>query len=355
MDFCPSVSVVVAVYNAAPFLERAVKSLQSQTFRDFEVLLVDDGSTDDSLALCQKVQSSDSRFQALSKPNGGVSSARNFGVDRAKGRYVTFMDNDDYVHPDWLKILYDTVTQQNAQVAKCGYWKAEEPRDSSTYPLPFSKNPQVTEERCYMAKTVSGLEYALDMVNWRTDCYVWNQLISRELCHKIRFPENKMAEDYSYCLQIGHYADTVAFCSECLYGWTQRSASQSHNYVLRECLDIAQSRADALEYLLKNHCTDLGNLCEECLNPFFEWYPSLSLKKWESRRQIEALFQHLHSYRRFYRKNLKSTAGKMKLAMLLYFPKSYYYLMRKCRQLRGIPLEKDETFSEVSAFSKKSV
>ncbi len=103
MDKKPNVSVIVPVYNSSKYLRESLSSLQQQTYQDFEVLLVNDGSTDDSLSICEEFASNDARFKVFSKSNGGVSSARNYGLDKAVGKYVTFMDNDDYVYPDWLE------------------------------------------------------------------------------------------------------------------------------------------------------------------------------------------------------------------------------------------------------------
>lgn len=104
-DKDPLISVIIPVYNAAKYLEEALDSVAQQTYPSYEVLLIDDGCTDDSLAICEQFANRDDRFKVFQKPNGGVSSARNYGLDRANGQYVTFMDNDDYVYPDWLAYM----------------------------------------------------------------------------------------------------------------------------------------------------------------------------------------------------------------------------------------------------------
>ena len=98
----PAVSVIVPVYNAGRHLPRCVQSIQSQTMRDLEIILVDDGSTDGSARLCEELASADDRIRVFHKKNGGVSSARNFGIEKAKGEYLLFVDADDFIHPDML-------------------------------------------------------------------------------------------------------------------------------------------------------------------------------------------------------------------------------------------------------------
>lgn len=113
----PEISVIVPVYNAASFLPGCIESILGQTFHDFELLLVDDGSTDGSGAVCRSYAEKDSRVQYLFKPNGGVSSARNLGLDHASGRYVAFCDSDDYAGSDWLQSMYDAADGESLVVS----------------------------------------------------------------------------------------------------------------------------------------------------------------------------------------------------------------------------------------------
>ena len=118
-DKDPLISVIIPVYNASKYLEEALDSVAQQTYPSYEVLLIDDGSTDDSLAICEQFANRDDRFKVFNKPNGGVSSARNYGLDRANGQYVTFMDNDDYVYPDWLAYMAREI--QGCDVLICNF------------------------------------------------------------------------------------------------------------------------------------------------------------------------------------------------------------------------------------------
>lgn len=115
----PLISVIIPVYNASKYLEEALSSVEQQTYKNCEVLLVDDGSTDNSLSICEEFANRDDRFKVFNKPNGGVSSARNYGLDRAKGQYVTFMDSDDYVFPDWLEYMAREI--QDCDLLICNY------------------------------------------------------------------------------------------------------------------------------------------------------------------------------------------------------------------------------------------
>lgn len=115
----PKISVIVPVYNAERWLQRCVDSILAQTYPDYELLLIDDGSTDNSGSICDEYASKDYRVRAFHKSNGGVSSARNIGFDKARGEWVTFCDSDDYVYPDWLT-NYDLEHTGNAQLIQQG-------------------------------------------------------------------------------------------------------------------------------------------------------------------------------------------------------------------------------------------
>lgn len=117
----PEISVIVPVYNAEEYLERCIKSILNQSFTDFELILVDDGSTDSSPFLCDKAREKDNRIRVVHKDNGGVSSARNCGIDSSKGKYLIFCDSDDYVEQDWLELMYKAVTKDGADVGVCGF------------------------------------------------------------------------------------------------------------------------------------------------------------------------------------------------------------------------------------------
>lgn len=131
------ISIIVPVYNTEKYLDRCIQSILSQTYTDFELLLVDDGSTDSSGAICDKYAEQDSRLRVFHKENGGVSSARNVGLNNAAGEYIIFVDSDDYMKPQMCEILYNTLIREKADIVICGteetgggFWK---PRNNENY------------------------------------------------------------------------------------------------------------------------------------------------------------------------------------------------------------------------------
>ena len=117
----PTISVVVPVYKVEPYLDRCVESILAQTVTDLEIILVDDGSPDSCPAMCDAWAAREPRIRVIHKPNGGLSSARNAGVDAARGAYIGFVDSDDYILPDMYRRLLAAIREHDAELAICGY------------------------------------------------------------------------------------------------------------------------------------------------------------------------------------------------------------------------------------------
>ena len=138
----PTISVIVPVYNVEIYLHRCVDSILAQTFTDFELILVDDGSPDNCGAICDEYAKKDSRVRVIHKENGGQSSARNRAIEAAQGEWIHFVDSDDLIHPQMLEILYRAAQESGANISACSYTEAEDVENSffAPYPMP----PQYT-------------------------------------------------------------------------------------------------------------------------------------------------------------------------------------------------------------------
>jgi glycosyltransferase involved in cell wall biosynthesis len=132
----PKVSIIVPIYNVAGYLARSIQSLRDQTLEDLEIILVNDGSTDNSLCICEEHAKSDCRIQIIDKSNGGVSSARNVGLEVATGEYIGFVDPDDWVEPSMYESMYTKLTQTGTDLCMCNFIM-EYPNRSVPVALPF--------------------------------------------------------------------------------------------------------------------------------------------------------------------------------------------------------------------------
>lgn len=178
------ISVIVPVYQSEPYLRRCVESLCRQTHQNLEILLVDDGSPDRSGILCEELAAEDSRIRVIHQDNGGLSAARNTGIDCAKGAYLAFLDSDDWYDPTMLSMLYRLITMHNAGIAECSYRNILNGRVQA-------------ETACTGAvmefTPVGAIESCLD---WKyCKPVAWNKLYRREVIGSVRYPVGKIHED----------------------------------------------------------------------------------------------------------------------------------------------------------------
>ena len=177
------ISVILPVYNVQDTLERAVESVQNQTYQNFEIILVNDGSTDGSGQICDELAATDERIRVIHKPNGGLSSARNAGIEAAKGEFLSFLDSDDY----FAESLYEEFS--NAR---------KENPDMELYIFNVIRVSGTTEEVQEAVHSVSrdkehnvSLLFDFSGLNF----YAWNKIYAKHLFEKVRFPEGKLYED----------------------------------------------------------------------------------------------------------------------------------------------------------------
>lgn len=185
------ISIIVPVYNAEKYLPSCVESLLGQTYRALEIILVNDGSRDSSAGLCDAYAARDFRVRVIHQENQGVSAARNAGIDRATGKYVAFVDADDYVKPDYLQRLHSDLVSHDADFATCCY------QEISHGDAPKSGIPFVAESRVVAEKEA----YFKDMVAIREDYWstIWAKLYRRELIGDTRFCKSlKYGEDHIF-------------------------------------------------------------------------------------------------------------------------------------------------------------
>ena len=184
------VSIIVPVYNVEPYLRQCLDSVLGQTFKNFEVLLVNDGSSDSSGDICREYVEKDSRFHYFEKENGGLSDARNYGIERAQGEYLTFIDSDDFVNEKHLENLFLASRLTNADITIGGFSRFE----NGTFWLYqdyFSSDSLVSFTS---AQAIQHLDSMFDVpfLNFST---AWGKLFKRELFSELRFPYGKYAED----------------------------------------------------------------------------------------------------------------------------------------------------------------
>lgn len=207
------ISIIVPVYNVKNYLSKCVDSILSQTFKDFELILVDDGSTDGSEKICLEYEKKDKRVKVFHKENGGLSSARNFGIKFSMGEFLGFVDSDDYIEKDMYETLYNDICEYEADIAVCGL--------CDVYGNSFVYNKNKIK-RCALEKVEA---YKLVLESKILSVSAVNKLYKRSLFDKFLYPEGKTYEDAYLTPSLFYASEKVAYNPAVKYYYVHRSSS----------------------------------------------------------------------------------------------------------------------------------
>lgn len=210
----PLISVIVPVYNVEPYLRRCVDSILRQTYRNLEILLVDDGSTDRSGAICDACAQQDTRVKVIHQKNQGQAAARNHGIDQAKGEYLSFVDSDDFIEERMLETLCRDAAEAGVMLAAAGFRKVSDAVASSAPTEGIG--PEI----------MSGKE-AIDslLLSEEIGDFPWNKLYDRRLFDGVRYPEGYIFEDLGTTYRLVERCPRISFRREALYNYYQRADS----------------------------------------------------------------------------------------------------------------------------------
>ncbi len=240
----PDISVIVPVYNVEAYLERCVKSIQAQTFSSFEIILVDDGSTDQSGIMCDKMAAEDSSIRVIHKENGGLSDARNVGMDAALGQYLFFVDSDDYISQDALEILIDLIRDHDAQIAIGGICDSYAGNDT----------PQRCSVETFICSGTESLKYMLE--GKRIPGSACGKLYTRSVCDSRRFIVGKTYEDAFFLPEVLLDSQKVAVTTTPVYNYWHRKGSITTGAVTEKSMDVVRAY-EYTETVVEQRCPQL--------------------------------------------------------------------------------------------------
>ena len=213
------ISLIIPVYKVEAYLERCVRSVLAQTYQNLEIILVDDGSPDRCGEICDCFAQEDPRVKVFHKANSGVSSARNYGVAYSRGAFVSFIDADDYVAPNYVEYLFDLLMKSHADISCCCMDQTTE--NTSTY----GTNLSIPSEQLLTGKEACR---ALFGNLYDVLVTVWGKLYKREIVQKYPFPIGRRYEDEAIVCKYYYAADRVAVGNQCLYAYYQNPDSFMH-------------------------------------------------------------------------------------------------------------------------------
>ena len=235
----PVISIIVPVYNAEKYMRRCIDSILAQTFRDFECILVDDGSTDGSPRIADEYAAQDSRIVVLHTVNGGTSAARNAGLDRAKGQWIGFADNDDWCDRGMFQFLYENAIKEDVDVSVCEFKQVVEETGEIVENKTIYKNNR-GQEKLYD----NGDEAISAVFSWQAiHTTVWNKLIKAECIRRLQLRFDtavRYVEDMVFVYQLLKSNVRVFYSPQSYYYFLRRRSSLSHQSFLQKysCLAV---------------------------------------------------------------------------------------------------------------------
>ena len=213
------ISIIVPIYNVEKYLEKCLRSIINQTYKNIEIILVDDGSPDKCGIICDEYSHKDHRINVIHKRNGGLSDARNAGIEVSKGDYILFVDSDDYINLRMVELLYESIKKHSADIAVCRYKSILDNEVVDISEVDDSSESFIIEESEYL----NNKEYYSDR---RVEFIVaWNKLYARKLFKEIRYPKGKIHEDEFTTYKLLYYAEKIVYVPQELYYYVQRSNS----------------------------------------------------------------------------------------------------------------------------------
>ena len=249
------ITVIVPVYKVEKYLRRCIDSIIAQSYKNLEIILVDDGSPDNCGRICDEYAKKDDRIRVIHQKNGGLSAARNTGLDIATGDYIGFVDSDDYIAPDMYEKLLSLIISENADIAICNY--------------------QMVDENGQIIKTDQGIQngvltnyQALKELQGNNDgvfIIACNKLFSAKTIKTDRFPVGRLCEDNYIIHKLFFFSKKVAVTDSRFYYYTQRAGSIMRNKDLRFLTDEMEGFLARLQFYEEEGLTELIDGCKKCI------------------------------------------------------------------------------------------
>ena len=245
------ISVIVPIYNVEEYLKKCIDSIINQTYTNIEIILVDDGSTDNCGTICDEYSQKDDRIKVIHKENGGLSDARNAGIEIATGKFLTFIDSDDFIEEGYIELLYNTIEEYDADLSIASHRVIYDKTimDKST-----------NEEFCGDSKLI--LEKIL--YDDGVDLSAWGKLYKVELFKEVRYPKDRLFEDSATTYKLIDLSNKIAVCSKPVYNYVIREKSITNNTFSEKKLDLITSTKEMTDFIEEKY-PDLKKACNRRL------------------------------------------------------------------------------------------
>lgn len=236
------ISIIIPVYKVEKYLEKCIQSVINQTYENLQIILVDDGSPDNCGKICDEYAKKDHRIEVIHKSNGGLSDARNKGLEIAKGEYIGFVDSDDYIEADMYEVLYNLLKQYNADVSICNFYTVSQGKIS----IKNAENGIKEYNRIEILKEI--------LLDKNIQSYAWNKLYKKELFDEIKYPIGKKYEDIGTTFFLLEKCNKVVVTGKSEYYYINRQDSIVNNVTettITDYIELIMQRYDYIEENIK--------------------------------------------------------------------------------------------------------
>lgn len=237
------ISIIIPVYNVEKYMKKCIESVINQTYKNIEIILVDDGSTDRSAHICDEYEKKDKRIVVIHKKNGGLADARNAGIVKASGKYLGFIDSDDYIENDMYEVLYNNIKKENADISMCGLISCYKDTDMEIY-----KNEKTNY---YVFNDEEAIRNVLEGKN--NSVWAVNKLYKKELFDNVRYPVGKYAEDAFVIIKILMQCEKVVFTTQKKYYYIRRNSSITTNGFNKKSYDFLEAQIKNRDLIEKKY------------------------------------------------------------------------------------------------------
>lgn len=248
------VSIIVPIYNVQAYLRECLDSLINQTFDEYEIILINDGSTDNSSTIAEEYANNHKNIRLINTINGGLSSARNIGIKNASGEYLVFVDSDDYVSNDYVSTLYNSIIQNTSDITICSFERIKE-SGNQTEIIELDENINYSE-----------IDILKNILSGKLECYAWNKIYKRELflLNNIEYPVGRLYEDILTLIKLTINSKRISFINKPLYKYRIREGSITNTRGIKQAKDFVYA-IDSVNALIKS-CGLESKVVEELMN-----------------------------------------------------------------------------------------
>lgn len=321
------VSIIIPIYNVEKYLEQCIKSLINQTYRNLEIILINDGSTDKSTKICEKYKNQDNRIVFINKKNGGAASAKNEGLKIAKGDYITFVDSDDFIEPDMIEYMVNTIKKYNSDIIQCSF--------TNLY-----KNTERFKQDKIVEQKISSKDFLeLFLKKWDSSLF-WNKLFKREVIENVFFKEGRCIDDEFFTYKCVINSKSIVTSNKIVYNYRMRKSGvmkseSSQKQILKDRVDYLYERYELVRKIYKD-------LDKSFLEHLLTYYLIISKDYYVDEKLLD-----------YMKNNLKSEKGKIitsnidiriKMQIFKFMMTKFDKYIQSKNQLEEVTIDKDIYF-----------